>query len=593
MVDRKQISKKMNAFIVLTFCVFSFLFVSFQIHHYLDIRSYYLSKVQRISQSISDSFHFYYHNVQNIALHESVINKRYKTTARYFDSLIALYPQYEYILFTNTEGKLLAINSIGSDGKKIPYKSLRKTDLSGEAWYKSLQNESSTTDIRKGIFGTHFEKIGTSHFAKEYLDKEMLGNYFSTAVMNNDGEVKGYVTTFVNQNWIESKADLIDDIHSIMRQDLYVIDKKNTIVGFGKDQGDLLEQLPFELKTSNLTRSLFSGDIINLFKGVEVFLRSPLFISSQFRHNNFLDKLKWKLILKIDKFEFFKDFIYKFTGFFILFLIWSLFVKQIQAAFFKTLSQYSEVKEDVEVEKRVFFKKYYQNSFDSYQGHIDEFVNRLKEINTESMQMKPYRALEMQDPYEKFVETAQIFERTKEAFLKYEVFTENETFFAKELESYMNRSQEDLANSISEITNLKRDLLNLQVQNNYNSAASNSMELTINRVEMLISDLSRGLENVKVRNNDSRAKKAVGWGELKNFVYNHLFIEVNKFKNISEDQAFFQNDLSIYNSMTKEENEKINSQMKQMSEELNKLKEMITEFEKVSQKQHLDQEDAA
>lgn len=591
-MDKKSVPRKMNSFIVITFSVFAFLFVSFQIHHYLDIRSYYLTKVQRISQSISDSFHFYYHNVQNIALHESVINNRKSSSVRYFDSMIALYPQYEFILLTDTDGKLLAINSIGSDGKKISYKALRGEDLSQENWFVSLKKENETDDIRKGIFGSDFQKVSESNFAKKYLEKSVYGNYFSTSVMDDNGELKGYLTTFVNHDWIESKAMLVDDINSFMKQDLYVVGKNNEIIGFGRENDDLLKKLPFELKTSNLTKSLFSGDIISLFKGVEIFWNSPLFISSQFRHSNFLDKLNWKLILKVDKLEFFKDFLFKFLGFMILFGIWVLFVKQIQYSFLKTLNSYDGVKEDVEIEKRVFFQRYYQKSFDSYSVQIQDLLLRLKEIQLSKINAPKLRNLEIQDPYEKFVETSTILEQTKEAFLKYQAFTDNENFFTKELESYLTRSQEDLETSINEMVNLKRELLNIQVQYDLNESSVKAMELAVSRVEMLLGDLTRGLDNVQQRNLESRIKKATGWGELKGFVYNKLFSEMRKFSNITEDQVFFQNDMSNFNSISKDQNEKLQSQLNEMNASIEKFESIIREFEELTKKQHLDQDAA-
>tara|TARA_B100001971_G_scaffold215192_1_gene259886 strand:- start:139759 stop:141546 length:1788 start_codon:yes stop_codon:yes gene_type:complete len=589
-VNKKTLSKKINLFIFLTFCVFGFVFVSFQIHHYLDIRSYYLTKVQKITQSISDSFHFYYHNVQNIALHESVIQGNYRESSRYFDSLIALYPDYEYIILTDKDGKVITMNSIGNDGKKLPYRALRKTDLSEMSWFKSLKSNEASNNIRKGIFGTHFESLKESEFAKEHIEKSVYGNHFSTSVIDDAGEVTGYITTFVNNNWIEAKVDLVDNVNSFMHKDLYVINGENQILGFVPKE-NILSELPFELKTSNLTQNLFAGDIIGVFKGVETFYQSPLFISSEFKHNNFLDQLQWKLILKINKLEFFKDFLFKFAGFFILFGIWTLFVKQLEFSFRKVIGQIDDMKDTEDLEKVAFYRKFYSKSFDSFKANVARLVGELEESKLEVKELAPYRPLDIEDPYEKYSDTASNLLKTKEAFLKYEVYTDNESFFAKELDSYMKRTLEDLGNTSQEIANLKREVLNLQVKHDISDASSQSMDLAISRVEMLLSDISRGLDNVSHRNNESRSKKSAGWAEFKNFVYDHLLTQVNKFQNLSEDQAFFMNNIKVYNSINQEKHMEKSQEIDELKKEISSLKKTLRELSELLEKENLSQDD--
>lgn len=589
-MNKKLLKKKINLFIFFTFSVFAFLFISFQLHHYLDIRSYYLSKVQKVTQSISDSFHFYYHNVQNIALHESVIKSEYRASSRYFDSLIALYPDYEYIVLTDLEGKLVTMNSIGSDGKKLPYRALRKTDLSDTAWFKAIAGEEQSNNIRKGIFGSHFSSLMQSDFAKEKLETDVMGHYFSTSVQNDAGEVTGYLTTFVNRNWIENKVDLADDINSIMHKELYVIDSKNKVIGFG-EKNEILKELPFELKTSNLTKNLFAGDVVGVIKGIETFYQSPLYIASQFKHSNFLENLNWKLILKVDKKEFFKDFIIKFSGFCILFFIWVLFVKQLEFSFLDILKENVNIKETDDLEKIAFYKKFYAKSFESFQNEIKSLVEKLEQIEISEPSPMQYKKLEIEDPYEKYIETAQALEQTKEAFLKYEVYTDNEMFFGKELDSYLKRANEDLNNTKNEISNLKRELLNMQVKHDINDSTAQAMELVVSRVEMMLVDLMRGLSNVSQRNNESRAKKSAGWGEFKSFVYEHLLVQVNKFKNITEDQAFFTNDIQIYNDLKLEKHMDKEKEIEELKAQINEVKAVISELAQLLQAQNLSQDD--
>jgi hypothetical protein len=168
----------MNRFILITLSVFAFLFVTFQMHHYIDLRSFYLTKVQKITQSISNSFYFYYHNVQNIALNGAVQSKDKSATSDYFDSIIALYPEYEFIVMTDKSGKIISMNSIGRNGKKIPWKTFINKSINEMPWFQRITGDNKDEDYRKKIFGTSVVNWSKSKFATEFLGQDMIGMNF-------------------------------------------------------------------------------------------------------------------------------------------------------------------------------------------------------------------------------------------------------------------------------------------------------------------------------------------------------------------------------------------------------------------------------
>jgi len=592
-VQNIKTKKKFNQFILVTFSAFAFLFVTFQLHHYMDLRSFYLSKVQKISQSISDSFYFYYHNVQNISLHGSVQEKKLNESSDYFDSLIALYPMYEYIVYTDTDGKVLTMNSIGNDGKKLPWKTLIGKDLSSESWVQRVSGKVRDEDFHKGIFGSSLGHFQSNEFAKEYFKRDVIGMNFSSVVRDEKGDVIGYINTFINQKWIQDKLEVIkgsqiDKIES----NIYIIDKYNKIIGDLDEQTNSLDQLPFELKTSNITQSLLSGDIINLIKNIEVFLTTPLFISSEFQHKKFLDSVGWKAILKVDKKSFFQDFMYKFIAFATLFMIWAMFLKTLESSL--KIDSENNINNTSDDDEYLFKLKLVERSFKNHQDRVLDYISKINrggdKVDFELTHIKPIR---LENPYDGFEDINKDITENRDTFLKLQVFFENEEFFLKEMDSFIDKNDESLLSIKDQVDESKRSLLNLQLKNNMPQALVKDLELKLNRIVFSVSDIQNGLETIKERNKDSRLKRSLAWGEFKD---NHLgFIQsyFRRIENNEERYHMFENEVFQYNEKLKNYRSQIESKLSELRSRERALVEDLGELETFIRKDIKLNDDAA
>ncbi len=94
-------------------------FVVTQFNHYLDLRESYLNTAQRISRGLSSGFSFFYHNAQNISYNPSLKQMDRSAATEYFNSLVALYPDYDMIVLSDKEGNFVTSNTIGSEGEAL------------------------------------------------------------------------------------------------------------------------------------------------------------------------------------------------------------------------------------------------------------------------------------------------------------------------------------------------------------------------------------------------------------------------------------------------------------------------------------------
>lgn len=560
----------MNRFILITLSVFAFLFVSFQMHHYIDLRSFYLTKVQKITQSISNSFYFYYHNVQNIALNSAVQGKNKNNISDFFDSIIGLYPEYEYIVMTDKDGKILAMNSIGRNGEKIPWKTFINKSLENYAWYERIRSESKDEDYRKKIFGSSVIDWNENQFSKEFLKIDIVAMEFSSSILNDKGEVTGYINTVVNRDWVYNKLDIVKGSQiDKLEGDVVVIDKENNILASNQFKDEKIKPLPFELKTSNMTKNLLSGDIINLIKSVETFFSIPFFISSEFQHPKFLDQLGWKAIVKIDKVSFFKDFILKMGAFFIVFFIWAMFLKSLESTLLH-LNAFNEV-ENNDNDEKLFQLKLMEKSYEKLQEKVISSIDQIYALGKDlDLNHSPLRSFKMENPYESLISMKGDIEGNNESFLKLQVFFENEEYYLNEMSKYIDRNIEDILDIKSQVDEIKRVMLNIQINSNVPERKTKEVELKLNRLIMSSNDIKKGLESINDKNQDSKMKRALAWGEFKDKHIN--FIHKNKriFDMSEERFDVFHNEITSFNQ-----------KLKSYSEETGKKLNLIREREKL------------
>tara|TARA_Y100000780_G_scaffold232595_1_gene268750 strand:+ start:51735 stop:53519 length:1785 start_codon:yes stop_codon:yes gene_type:complete len=271
-----------------------------QYNHYTDLRSDYLNIVKRISQRLSGKFDFYYHNVQNISLNTSVKKLNAKESSDYFDSLVGLYPSYDLIILTDTSGKLVAANRVGSQGESLKWKI--SYDLSGTKWFSSLVQSEKSEDYSKKLFGSLSMDVEKSEAASLIYKRNKRGMHFSTPVRDKKEKIVGYITTFVNHKWL---AKLLKSASKeILRSkdakfDAVLVNAKNEVLASNTNLKD--SKIPFEVQTAQFSKSWKEGRVMDGIRSLKVFFTSPFFIVSKFNHQNFINDFDWSLVARFGK----------------------------------------------------------------------------------------------------------------------------------------------------------------------------------------------------------------------------------------------------------------------------------------------------
>ncbi|MCO4753526.1 MAG: cache domain-containing protein, partial [Bacteriovoracaceae bacterium] len=291
--------------ITLLTIVMSMAFGVIQYNHYTDLRGDYLSSVQRISQSLSGKFSFFYHNIQNISLNSSLKELDSKASSSYFDSLIALYPSYDVIVLTDVEGNLVAANNIGSGGESLNWND-GDINLSDSVWFQKVNSKNMSEDYSKKIIGAQALDFEMSDSASMLYGRVKHGMHFSAPVRNSNDEIVGYVSSFVNDDWIgrllnsASKEAFRNKQNNL---EAFLVNENNKVMATANTDRKIspMSELPFKVETANFSKNWNEGNWEQGVSSLKTFVEEPFFIISKFRHHNFLNDLGWSLVARVDK----------------------------------------------------------------------------------------------------------------------------------------------------------------------------------------------------------------------------------------------------------------------------------------------------
>lgn len=284
---------------IASFALIASAFVVTQYNHYKDLRQGYLNTAQRISQGLSSHFSFFYHNIQNIAYNRSIrlLNKR--ESVEYFDSLVALYPYYDVIVLSDVNGNYVASNTIGAEGEALDVAKARS-----EKFFTPSGEASADEDLKKGFMGSFAHEFGEHPAVSGMYGRTKYGIGFSAPVRLNSGKIVGYVSSFINEKWLSDELRSLSDEFlnpSRSKFDIYLLNKNQKTLASNKTGIAPLAELPFEIATANFSKFTAEGNIPEGLASFSKFVKHPLFVVSKFNHQNFLSKMGWSLVVKMDK----------------------------------------------------------------------------------------------------------------------------------------------------------------------------------------------------------------------------------------------------------------------------------------------------
>ncbi|MFT6631387.1 MAG: methyl-accepting chemotaxis protein [Bacteriovoracaceae bacterium] len=293
---------------IILFVVGAMMFLQFrsaQNKQKYEIRNGFGQSSEKLQRAISNVFYLYYHNVQNIALNKSLQSKNFDDANFYFNELVSLYPLYDMIVFVDKDGKFVASNTLDSAGKKLDLDKFKGADYSASNWFKKTKAGELVEDYDKKIYGSFFGEFKKDSLLTDIYGGERLGNYFSTPVNDEFGDLVGYIATFVNGAWVTNELIATNKALEkegksgaqvwVANNDGLVIsevrDSKNTNEDFLKlnviSEYDKQILASKELKEPGFIKSMFAID------------NEPLYAFSEFSNNKFVNAIGWKAFVKM------------------------------------------------------------------------------------------------------------------------------------------------------------------------------------------------------------------------------------------------------------------------------------------------------
>lgn len=315
-----------------------------QYNHYKDLRDGYLNTAQRISQSLSSQFSFFYHNTQNITYNRSVRELNRWESREYFDSLVALYPYYDVIVLSDADGNYVASNTIGSEGESLDLAKIKDANF-----FAVDSGPIASEDIKKGFLGTLAEGFAEHKAISEMYGRKKIGMRFSSLVRSRSGKVLGKITTFINHDWLNSELlSLSKEVNrrGPVESDVFLLNKDKLALASNLEEGTSpLSELPFKVATANFSKHSQEGNLLEGVNSFAKFLRHPFFIISNFNHQNFLSEMGWSLVIKMNKEQALGSIINSLAWFWGAFLLFALGIQGLKLKAVQRLDSLWKIKE--------------------------------------------------------------------------------------------------------------------------------------------------------------------------------------------------------------------------------------------------------
>jgi methyl-accepting chemotaxis protein len=156
-----------------------------------------------LGDAIGAQFYERYGDVQTFSISPAIQSPNRDVIVDTLNTFSALYGIYDLILIVNKNGKLVAVNSKGPDGKPLNVAPLYAKSFAEEPWFKAAIEGNSTADKDKGFSGTYFEDTHQDPHTSEVYSEKRLGNSFSTAVKDSKGNIIGVISNRAGSRWFE------------------------------------------------------------------------------------------------------------------------------------------------------------------------------------------------------------------------------------------------------------------------------------------------------------------------------------------------------------------------------------------------------
>lgn len=186
-----------------------------------------------LARSIEAQFYERYGDVQSFAENPLLRSRQKDAVQNYLNRMVELYGIYDLLVVTDTEGKVLAVNSKTPEGKELKSSALLGRDLSSTSWFQGVRDGKTTDLAQKGFKGSYFEDVQRDALSSEAYGAPRLGTAFSAAIRSPEGEWAGVISARAGARWYE--GPMLEAFRNLKRLGMNTSD----VVLTGKD-GTLL-----------------------------------------------------------------------------------------------------------------------------------------------------------------------------------------------------------------------------------------------------------------------------------------------------------------------------------------------------------------
>lgn len=162
-----------------------------------------VTAAQGLSRGAAAQFFERYGDVQAFATNSVMQTKDDAAITRALNIYMELYVIYDVIAFYDTNGDIIALNTLTPDGKDVPYlDSIKKVNQKTAKWFVETMKESYTDDREHGLYGSYVEDFHLDPISTSAYGMPRYGTSFSRAV-KKDGKIIGVMTARANFEWVE------------------------------------------------------------------------------------------------------------------------------------------------------------------------------------------------------------------------------------------------------------------------------------------------------------------------------------------------------------------------------------------------------
>ncbi|KAB8029929.1 methyl-accepting chemotaxis protein [Fluviispira multicolorata] len=270
-----------------------------------------------LSNSIQDQFFERYGNAKTFAHFFKNILGYSRESVNTLNQFSAIYGIYDLILICDLNGKLLFVNDKDPSGKKINSEILYGMNFSKATWFKETLEKKFLEDPKKDFTNVNFQDADFDELVEKVYNEKKFTTIFSTFIYNSKGEPIAIISNHANFVWLENTVTRIYESFAksgLKSLELNLLDNEgNIILDFNPSTNDYKSNVIHDDKILNKYNLVKGGQIaaINLTKGIEGVVESrnlrrntPQFTAHKLVvGNKIVDKISWKLLVRIDRDE--------------------------------------------------------------------------------------------------------------------------------------------------------------------------------------------------------------------------------------------------------------------------------------------------